>query len=78
MKIKSKLNVNFEFEIQRSSKRNKKNKKNSFLKTSMIWVALEIMSILIDKLVTWIINTFTNGPFYFYNRMFLFVRKVVV
>lgn len=77
MKIKSKLNVNFEFEVQRSSKKKKKNKKSSFLKMSMIWVALEIMSSLLDKLVTWIINTFTNGSFYFYNRMFLFGRKVV-
>ena len=78
MKIKSKLNLDFEFEIQTNSKKkNKKTKKTSFLKMSMVWVALEIISSLLDKLVTWIINTFTNGSFYFYNRIFLFERKVV-
>ena len=79
MKIKSKLNLDFEFEIQTNSKKKKNNKtkKTSFLKMSMVWVVLEIISSLLDKLVTWIINTFTNGSFYFYNRIFLFERKVV-
>lgn len=76
MKIKTKLSFNFELETQRKSK-GKKSKKKSPLKKSLIWVALEILSILLEKLVTWIIKLITNRPFYFYNRIFLFERKVV-
>lgn len=67
MKISSKLDFNFELKIQRNSK---KKKKNSFLKKSLIWITLEILSILLEKLVAWIIKLKTNGPFYFYNRIF--------
>ena len=77
MKIKAKLNLGFEFEVQRNSKKKNNNKKNSFLKMSMIWVVLEILSTLIGLLVTWIINTLSNRLFYYYNRIFLFERKVV-
>lgn len=80
MKIKSKLNIDFELEIQRKSKKKKikKNSKSSFLKTAIIWVVLEIISTLLGELVTWIIRTFTNGSFYFNNRMFLFERKEIL
>lgn len=79
MKIKSKLNLNFEFEIQTNSKKkkNKKTKKTSFLKKSIKWIVLTLLSILLDKLVTWIINTLSNRLFYYNNRIFLFERKVV-
>lgn len=79
MKIKSKLNLDFEFEIQTNSKKkkNKKIKKTSFLKMSIKWIVLTLLSILLDKLVTWIINTLSNRLFYYNNRIFLFERKVV-
>ncbi|MDD5826321.1 MAG: hypothetical protein PUD25_00935 [Bacilli bacterium] len=78
MKIKAKLNLGFEFEVQKNSKKKKNNKKSSFLKMSMIWVVLEILSTLIGLLVTWVIDTLSSRPFYFYDRMFLFGRKVVI
>lgn len=77
MKIKSKLNIKFEFEVQRKSKKNQ-NKKRSFMKKSIIWIVLEILSVFIGRLVTWIIDTLLNRSFYFNNRMFLFWRKVVI
>lgn len=72
MKIKSRLNFNFELEVKRSSRKKKEDKKKSFFKKSVIWIVLELLSILLQKLVTWIINVLTNRPFYFYNRIFLF------
>lgn len=71
MKIKSKLNLEFEFEVESKSKKHN-NKKSTFLKNSIIWIVLEILSVFIGKLVTWIIDTILNRPFYFYDRMFLF------
>lgn len=76
MKIKAKLSFNFELETQRKSKE-KKSEKNSPLNEILKWFALEILSILLEKLVTWIIKLITNRPFYFYNRIFLLERKVI-
>lgn len=78
MKIKSRLNFNFELEVKRSSRKKKGDNKKSFFKKSVIWIVLELLSILLQKLVTWIINVLTNRPFYFYNRIFLFKGKAVL
>lgn len=79
MKIKSRLNINFDLEVKiNSRKRRKKSRKKSFLKKSMIWVTLELLSILIGELVTWIIKTLMNRPFYFYNRIFCLKEKVLL
>ena len=75
MKIKSKFNIDFEFEIQKNSKKKKSKKVSSFLKKSIIWLLLELAAILLDKLVTWVINTFTNGPFYLFNRVVFIWKK---
>ena len=72
MKIRSRLNINFDLEVQiKSRTKRKKSRKKTFLRKSMIWIALELLSILMEKLVAWIIKTLMNRPFYyFYNRFF--------
>lgn len=69
MKLKAKFTFNFELKTQRKSKK-KRNKNNSSLKKILVWIALEILSILLEKLVTQIIELIMNRPFYFYNRIF--------
>lgn len=78
MKISFKANV--EFEIKTKKKPRRKKHKDSWLKKTYKWLSLLTVEYLLTeyilkRLVALIIKIFTNGSFYFYNRMFYFEVK---
>ena len=77
MRFKFKSNFKFELEIQNKPKRQKQKKKKNFLKKAIKWLWQEVLKILLARLVTWIIDLFMNGSFYYINRtIFLFQINV--
>lgn len=78
MSFKAKLDVKFEVKTKKDSRR--KNKKKSWTKETLKWLSLITIEylfteLILKRLVAWIIKIFTNGSFYFYNRMFYFEVK---
>ena len=78
MSFKASLDIEFEVKTKKSSRR--KNKKKSWIKETLKWFSLIIIEylfteLILKRLVALIIKIFTNGSFYFYNRMFYFEVK---
>lgn len=77
MKLSFKANVNVAFEIKTKKNSRQKKHKKSWIKKALEWVSLVIIEylfteLILKRLVALIIKIFTNGSFYFYNRMFYF------
>ena len=75
MKLSFKANIEFEVKTNKSSRKNKE--KESWIKEILKWISQLIVEYLftefiLKELVALIIKIFTNGSFYFYNRMFYF------
>lgn len=80
MKMSFKANLDVEFEVKTKKSSRRKNKKKSWIKETLKWVSLIIIEylfteLILKRLVALIIKIFTNGSFYFYNRMFYFEVK---
>lgn len=80
MKMSFKANLDVEFEVKTKKSSRRKNKKKSCIKKTLKWFSLIIIEylfteLILKRLVALIIKIFTNGPFYFYNRMFYFEVK---
>ena len=80
MRMSFKANINVEFEVKTRKKSRLKKKKKSCFKETFKWFSLVIIEYLftefiLKRLVALIIKIFTNGSFYFYNRMFYFEVK---
>ena len=75
MKIILKASAKLELEIK-NKKNPKKKKNNSWIKKTLVFVLQVIagwaIESILNRLVALIIKIFTNGSFYFYNRMFYF------
>ena len=77
MKMSFKANLDVEFEVKTKKSSRRKNKKKSWIKETLKWFSLIIfeylfIELILKRLVALIIKIFTNGSFYFYNRMFYF------
>jgi|GEM_PF-6947436 hypothetical protein len=75
MKLSFKANVEFEIKTNKNSKQKKK--KKSWIKSTLKWISQVFVEylfteLILKKLVALIIKIFTNGSFYFYNRIFYF------
>lgn len=80
MKMSFKANLDVEFEVKTKKSSRCKNKKKSWIKETLKWFSLIIIEylfteLILKRLVALIIKIFTNGSFYFYNRMFYFEVK---
>lgn len=78
MKMSFKANLDVEFEVKTKKSSRRKNK--SWIKETLKWFSLIIIEylfteLILKRLVALIIKIFTNGSFYFYNRMFYFEVK---
>lgn len=78
MKMSFKANLDVKFEVK--TKKGSRRKKNSWIKETFKWFSLIIIEylfteLILKRLVALIIKIFTNGSFYFYNRMFYFGVK---
>ena len=78
MKIVLKASAKLELEIK-NKKNPKKKKNNSWIKKILMFVLQVIagwaIESFLNRLVALIIKIFTNGSFYFYNRIFYFEVK---
>jgi len=80
MKLSFKANLDVEFEVKTKKSSRRKKEKKSWIKETFKWFSLIIVEYLfielvLKRLVALIIKIFTNGSFYFYNRMFYFEVK---
>ena len=80
MKLSFKANVDVGFEIKTKKNSRRKKEQKSWIKETLKWFSLVIVEYLftelvLKRLVALIIKIFTNGSFYFYNRMFYFEVK---
>lgn len=80
MKLSFKANLNVEFEIKPKKSSRQKKEKKSWIKETFKWFSLIVVEylfieLILKRLVALIIKIFTNGSFYFYNRMFYFEVK---
>lgn len=80
MKLSFKANLNVEFEVKTKKSSRQKKEKKSWIKETFKWFSLIVVEYLfieltLKRLVALIIKIFTNGSFYFYNRMFYFEVK---
>ena len=80
MKMSFKANLDVEFEVKTKKSSRRKNKKKSWIKETLKWFSLIVIEyifteLILKRLVALIIKIFTNGSFYFYNRMFYFEVK---
>lgn len=80
MKMSFKANLDIEFEVKTKKDSRHKKKRKSWIKETLKWFSLIIIEYLftesiLKRLVALIIKIFTNGSFYFYNRMFYFEVK---
>lgn len=80
MKLSFKANVDVEFEVKTKKNSRRKKEQKSWIKETLKWFSLVIVEYLftelvLKRLVALIIKIFTNGSFYFYNRMFYFEVK---
>ena len=80
MKMSFKANLDVKFEIKTKKDSRRKNKKKSWTKKTLKWFSLIIIEylfteLILKRLVALIIKIFTNGSFYFYNRIFYFEVK---
>ena len=76
MKISFKANIKFDLETQKKPIKKSSKNEPSGVKKVLTWLFLIVVEFfvgqILNKLVAWIIKIFTNGSFYFYNRMFYF------
>ena len=77
MKLSFKANLNVEFEVKTKKSSRQKKEKKSWIKETFKWFSLIVVEylfieLILKRLVALIIKIFTNGSFYFYNRMFYF------
>ena len=80
MKLKINASAKIELDIKNRKNSRTKNKKDSWIKETLKWFSLIIfeylfIELILKRLVALIIKIFTNGSFYFYNRMFYFEVK---
>ena len=79
MKLKVNASAKIELEIKSQKNSRTKNKKDSWIKKAPLFILQIIVGWIIEQilngLVALIIKIFTNGSFYFYNRMFYFEVK---
>ena len=80
MKLSFKANLNVEFEVKTKKSSRQKKEKKSWIKKTFKWFSLIVVEylfieLILKRLVALIIKIFTNGSFYFYNRMFYFEVK---
>lgn len=80
MKLSFKANLDVEFEVKTKKSSRRKKEKKSWIKETFKWFSLIIVEYLfielvLKRLVALIIKIFTNGSFYFYDRMFYFEVK---
>lgn len=78
LRFKANLDVKFEVKIKKNSRTKKENR--SWIQKTLKWFSLIIVEFLfteliLKRLVAFIIKIFTNGSFYFYNRMLYFEVK---
>ena len=78
LRFKANLDVKFEVKIKKNSRTKKENR--SWIQKTLKWFSLIIVEFLfteliLKRLVALIIKIFTNGSFYFYNRMLYFEVK---
>lgn len=75
MKIVFKASTKFELEIKNKNN-SKKNNNSSWIRKTLMFILQVIagwaIESFLNRLVALIIKIFTNGSFYFYNRMFYF------
>ena len=77
MKMSFKANLDVEFEVKTKKKSRKTKNKKSWFIIFLKWVfgilaEFLLTEYILKRLVALIIKIFTNGSFYFYNRMFYF------
>ena len=79
MKLKVNASAKIELEIKSRKNSRTKNKKDSWIKKAPLFILQIVVGWIIEQilngLVALIIKIFTNGSFYFYNRMFYFEVK---
>lgn len=80
MKFSFKANVDVEFEVKTKKKSRKTKNNKSWFIIFLKWVfgilaEFLLTEYILKRLVALIIKIFTNGSFYFYNRMFYFEVK---
>ena len=80
MKMSFKANLDVKFEVKTKKNSRTKKESRSWIQKTLKWISLIIIEFLFTELilkglVALIIKIFTNGSFYFYNRMFYFEVK---